>query len=108
MTPEELAAVEQSFEGLRHRLDEVSDAFYLRLFATHPELEPLFPHDLQSQRAKSAAQRDALISSIGTPDALSGAGARRGARHVGYGVASGHYQLALEPLIASLAAHAGD
>jgi hemoglobin-like flavoprotein len=108
MTPEELAAVEQSLEGLRYRLDEVSDAFYLRLFATHPELERLFPDDLPSQRAKFAAQLDDLVSSIRNLDVLFRAGAQLGARHLGYGVESRHYELALEPLIASLAAHSGD
>ena len=108
MTPEDLAAVERSLGRLRHRLDDVADDFYRRLFAAHPELQPLFPGDLRRQRAKFAVQLDELVSSIRNLDVLLRDGGALGARHLGYGVRSGYYEFALHPLLASLAAHSGD
>ena len=52
MTPDQITLVQESFEKVLPVADHISDLFYDRLFATAPEIRPLFSDDLADQKRK--------------------------------------------------------
>lgn len=104
MTPEQVTMVQRTTDRLRPRMDGVADDFYARLFASRPDLRPLFPDDLTAQRQKFSDELTAIVAAI--PDFARFRKRARdlGARHRGYGVRPSHYAIVRTALIAALAA----
>mmetsp|Transcript_28515 Transcript_28515/g.53542 ORF Transcript_28515/g.53542 Transcript_28515/m.53542 type:complete len:85 (+) Transcript_28515:556-810(+) len=55
MTPDQITLVQESFEKVLPVADHISDLFYDRLFATAPEIRPLFSDDLADQKKENDA-----------------------------------------------------
>src|ERR687885_255159 len=103
-----LNALEESFDLVAPRGDELMDEFYDRLFAAAPAVRPLFPDDIRRQKSMLLGALVLLRKSLRDLDAIVPKLKQLGARHVGYGATPEHYPVVGSVLIASLAAVAGD
>ena len=104
MTTLQVELLEESFDLLAPRGEELVAAFYRRLFAADPTLQPLFA------RAEMATQRRMLLAalvlvrkSLRNLSALVPALVALGARHRGYGVRPEHYATVGTALLATMA-----
>ena len=107
MTPEQVHTVRTGIEQLRPRLPAVADAFYVTLFARHPELRPMFPADLTKLRGKFADELRTVVRALADVPGFVEQARQLGTRHTGYGVRVGHYALARAALLDTLAAELG-
>jgi methyl-accepting chemotaxis protein len=103
-----LNALEESFDLVAPRGDELMDEFYARLFAAAPAVRPLFPEDMSRQKSMLLGALVLLRKSLRDLDAIVPKLRELGARHVAYGAKPEHYPVVGSVLIASLAALAGD
>ena len=110
MTPEQIALVQGSYRALAEldQADALAEAFYQRLFAIDPAVEPLFSTDPAVQRAKFVEELGAIVWAISNLDRLLERTHDLGARHVGYGVVSSQYRTVGEALLWALAEAGGD
>jgi methyl-accepting chemotaxis protein len=107
--PLDLDALETSFDLVAPRGDELMDAFYSRLFATAPAVQPLFAGtDLDEQKKMLLATLVLLRKSLRDLGEIVPKLRELGRRHVAYGARPEHYPIVGEVLIASMAAVAGD
>jgi len=103
-----LNALEESFDLVAPRGDELMDVFYTRLFAAAPAVKPLFAGtDLRRQKGMLLSALVLLRKSLRDLDAIVPALRELGARHVAYGARPEHYPVVGEVLIASMAHVAG-
>ena len=104
-----LPALETSFDLIAPRGDELMDAFYDRLFATAPAVEPLFAGtDLVKQKAMLLGTLVLLRKSLRDLDAILPKLRQLGARHVAYGAGPEHYPVVGGVLLGAMAEIAGD
>lgn len=68
-----------------------AQAFYARLFALAPEVQPLFKSDLDLQARKLADMLAWVLTHLDDPGTLASSLQELGARHRDYGVAIDHY-----------------
>jgi len=108
VTPEQISLVQSSFQCLGDRRPELVRRFYEELFGRDPALRPLFPADLDGQRARFAAKLAEIVRAIPRLNDLTGLTRALGARHAGYGARAGDYQTVGRSLVAALAATLGD
>lgn len=91
MTPMQKTLVQQSFKQVVPIAETAATIFYERLFATTPDVLPLFKSDLTEQKKKLVQMLAYCVGKLDAPDELLPAVRALGQRHVGYGVASEHY-----------------
>ena len=103
----ELELLEESFDLVAPRGDELMDEFYGRLFATAPSVRPLFPDDMRRQKTMLLGALVLLRKSLRDLDAIVPKLRELGARHVAYGAEPSHYPVVGAVLIASMAEIAG-
>ena len=107
--PLELDTLETSFDLVAADGEALVDAFYARLFAVVPAVEPLFARtDMRRQKSMLLAALVLLRKSLRNLDAIVPTLRRLGACHVAYGARPEHYPVVGEVLIASMAEVAGD
>src|SRR6478672_8142305 len=100
--------LETSFDAVAPRGDELMEEFYARLFAAAPGVRPLFPADMNKQRAMLLSALVLLRKSLRDLDRVVPTLHALGARHVAYGALPEHYPVVGQTLIASMEAIAGD
>jgi hemoglobin-like flavoprotein len=84
----ELTALEQSFDLIAPRGDELMDRFYTGLFAAAPAVRPLFAGtDMRRQKAMLLSALVLLRKSLRDLDAIIPTLGALGARHAAYGAA---------------------
>ena len=71
--------------------DDAAVLFYRRLFELDPSLESLFKGDMAEQRRKLMQMLTFAVNGLDRLDQLVPVVKDLGRRHVGYGVADGHY-----------------
>jgi hemoglobin-like flavoprotein len=103
-----LEALENSFDLVAPRGDELMDEFYSRLFAAAPTVRPLFPDDMRRQKTMLLGALVLLRKSLRNLDAIVPKLHELGARHVAYGARPEHYPVVGAVLIESMAAVAGE
>ena len=104
-----LEALEESFDAVAPRGDELMEEFYGRLFAAAPAVKPLFAGtDMRRQKAMLLSALVLVRKSLRDLDAIVPKLRQLGARHVAYGAQPEHYPVVAEVLIASMAAVAGE
>jgi hemoglobin-like flavoprotein len=103
-----VTALEQSFDLVAPRGDELMDVFYARLFEAAPEAAPLFAHvDLKKQKSMLLGALVLLRKSLRDLAPIAPKLRELGARHVAYGARPEHYPVVGGVLIASMAEVAG-
>jgi hemoglobin-like flavoprotein len=108
MSPEEITLVEGTMTALADRMPQLAAAFYADLFGTAPETRAMFGSDLTAQGEKFTTMLAYLVRSLRQWTVVEPAARDSGRRHVSYGVATGHYQLAGTALINALAEVSGE
>jgi hemoglobin-like flavoprotein len=108
MNSHQLAIVQSSFAQVEPVADQVADLFYARLFEMHPEFRPLFPQEMDLQKAKLIAMLTFIVESLMMLDALIPALQQLGERHQGYGVINDYYRPLGAALIWALEQALGD
>jgi len=103
-----LEALENSFDLVAPRGDELMDEFYSRLFAAAPTVRPLFPDDMRRQKTMLLGALVLLRKSLRNLDAIVPKLHELGARHVAYGARPEHYPVVGAVLIESMAAVTGE
>jgi hemoglobin-like flavoprotein len=103
----DLHALEESFDLVAPRGDELMDEFYSRLFAAAPAVRPLFPEDMRRQKTMLLGALVLLRKSLRDLDSIVPKLHELGARHVAYGARPEHYPVVGATLIAAMAAVAG-
>ena len=104
-----LEALETSFDLVAPRGDELMDAFYARLFAAAPAVEPLFAGtDLRRQKTMLLGALVLLRKSLRNLDGIVPTLRELGAKHVAYGAVPAHYPVVGAVLLASMAEVAGE
>ena len=103
----DLQALEESFDLVAARGDELMDDFYARLFVTAPAVRPLFPDDMKRQKTMLLGALVLLRKSLRSLDAIVPKLRELGARHVGYGARPEHYGVVGVTLITSMETIAG-
>ena len=105
----DLRALETSFDLVASDGDALMDSFYARLFATAPEVKPLFaPTNPRRQKTMLLGALVLLRKSLRDLDAIVPTLRGLGAKHVAYGARPAHYPVVGEVLIASMAEVAGE
>jgi hemoglobin-like flavoprotein len=105
----DLNALEESFDLVAPRGDELMDTFYARLFAAAPAVKPLFAGtDMRRQKGMLLAALVLLRKSLRDLGAIAPKLRELGARHVAYGARPEHYPVVGAVLIASMAEVAGE
>lgn len=95
--------VQESFNRIAARADDVAQLFYARLFQAQPELRAMFRNDLALQRQKLM---DTLVLAVRSLDDISGLVPelkQLALRHRDYGVTTEHYELVGNALLSALA-----
>jgi hemoglobin-like flavoprotein len=104
----DIPALEQSFDHIAPRGDELVDEFYRRLFIAAPAVRALFPGDLRRQQRKLLEALVMLRGALRDLDAIAPALRELGARHVRYGARPEHYGVVGAVLLGTMAAIAGE
>ncbi|MDA0351722.1 MAG: chemotaxis protein CheW [Chloroflexi bacterium] len=101
--------LEQSFELVKPRAEELVALFYEKLFEQHPAVVPLFDRtNMSAQRGKLLSALATVIASLRSPEALVPHLQEMGRRHVGYGAVPAHYEAVGTVLIETIGEIAGD
>lgn len=104
----DLDALEESFDLVAPRGDELMDVFYARLFAVAPAVRPLFAGtDLKKQKTMLLGTLVLLRKSLRDLESIVPKLRELGTRHVAYGAQPAHYPVVGEVLLASMAEIAG-
>ena len=105
----EVATLEESFDLVAPRGDELIQTFYDRLFETAPAVKPLFEQvDMERQRQALLNMLLVLRESLHDLDDIVPDLEDLGERHVEYGAQSEHYPVVGQVLIGAMAEIAGD
>lgn len=99
-----ISLLEESFDLVAPRGEELVDRFYDRLWSSAPDLKLLFAHtDMVRQRQMLLGALVLLRKSLRNLDAVVPALQSLGARHATYGVVPEHYPLVGSALIGTMA-----
>jgi len=91
MNPETIALVRQSWSAILPMRRDVCGDFYQRLFATYPELRPLFTGDMERQAMLFVTMINTVVSALDDPGPVQPLIETLGARHAHYGVSAQDY-----------------
>ena len=105
----DVATLENSFNLLAPRSEELVKNFYDELFKQHPAVIPMFKNtDPKEQQKKLLAAIKLVIENIRKPEVLGNALKGLGVKHQGYGAAPEHYTAVANTLIGVMKDMAGD
>ena len=102
MSPDQVKLVQDSFKKVEPIATQAADLFYDRLFQIAPEVKPLFPADLASQKQKLMTMIATAVNNLHQVEKIVPAVQDLGRRHATYGVKETHYKPVGEALIWTL------
>jgi hemoglobin-like flavoprotein len=108
MTPAQVSLVQESFKKVEPIAPQAADLFYNRLFEIAPDVRPMFPDDLSSQKEKLMSMIGTAVNNLHQVETIIPAVQELGRKHVGYGVTADHYKPVGEALIWTLEKGLGD
>jgi hemoglobin-like flavoprotein len=108
MTDEQIALIQTSWAQVEPIADTAAQIFYERLFATAPEVRPMFPDDLTEQRRKLMATLGMVVKALPKLAQIVPNVQALGRRHAAYGVAPEHYAIVGSALLWTLAPGLGE
>jgi hemoglobin-like flavoprotein len=91
VTPDQVKAIQDSFELVTPISDQAAAIFYGRLFEIAPAVKPLFRGDMTEQGRKLMATLGVVVNSLGNLEAVLPAASALAKRHVDYGVKAEDY-----------------
>ena len=91
MTSDQIALVQSSFKSVAPIASKAADLFYDRLFEIAPEVRPMFPSDLSSQKVKLITMLATAVNNLHQLNTILPAVRDLGGRHRRYGVTAEHY-----------------
>ena len=92
MTPDQIAAIQDSFAKLVPISEQAAMLFYGRLFEIAPAVKPLFRGDLREQGRKLMAMLKIVVAGLANLESLLPAASALAKHHVSYGVKPADYQ----------------
>jgi hemoglobin-like flavoprotein len=105
----DIALLRSSFAALQPSADALARRFYARLFATYPQVRPMFKAtDFSEQRRKLMASVAAVVALADKPDTLGPVLATMGRQHGELGVQPRHYEYVAASMLAAMADECGD
>ena len=108
MTPDQARLLRDSFAELVLLTDTVAATFYERLFATDPDLAPLFATtDCVAQGRRLMAALEFVVNGADRPNTLLIPLQELAWRHIRYGAREQHFLTVGQALMETLAAHFG-
>ncbi len=110
MTPQQIEIVKSTVPVLRLHGEDITRAFYARLFDEHPDLRGVFDEGRQASGEQPRALAAAILAYAANVDRLENLGpatAKIAARHCQLGVAPEHYPIVGDVLLRSLASILG-
>jgi len=108
LTARDIMLVRASFSLVVPIHDIISSLFYDRLFAVAPEVQPLFPDDMDRQKLKLMALLVTCIGKLHDFSTLAPALEDLSTRHAGYGTKTEHYEILGKVLLWALNKGLGD
>ena len=101
--------LQESFNALAPRANELVSRFYEELFLRHPEVKPLFAHaDLAHQKKKLVGALQLVVNSLRNPEGLAHTLAKLGEKHQLYGAIDKHYDAVAHVMLFVMREMAGD
>ncbi len=100
--------LENSFNLLAPRAEELVDRFYASLFSKNPGVREMFPSDMAKQKQKLIASLVLVIQNLRTTEKLAEPLRKMGGRHVGYGTKPEHYPIVRDTLVGVMSDMAGE
>ena len=91
MTPDQIAAIQDSFAKLVPISEQAAMLFYGRLFEIAPTVKPLFRGDLTEQGRKLMATLGVVVNGLADLESVLPAASALAKRHVDYGVKAADY-----------------
>ena len=107
MASQDQRLLKESLDLVAPVADQLIAAFYDRLFTGYPEVRPMFPPVMDTQRERLLNAVIALVTHYDHPEKLRPALTAMGRRHEAYGVTLGHYAAVGGALLATLRDFAG-
>ena len=92
MTPDQIAAIQESFTKVVPISEQAANLFYGRLFEIAPAVKPLFRSDMTEQGRKLMATLSVVVARLENLESLLPAASALAKRHAGYGVKAADYQ----------------
>ena len=109
ITPAHIALVRETWGKVVPNADTAASLFYERLFATNPQLAPMFAGvDFREQRIKLVKAINMVVISLDRIETLVPMIRDMGLRHAGYGVHDEHYGQVGAALLWTLETGLGD
>jgi nitric oxide dioxygenase len=100
MNPNQIAAVQGSWEAIVPHTEAIVTTFFSRLFTNDQRLAARFDQiDMQSHRTQFISTLDQLVRSLDDPDHLVAIAGALGRRHTGYHVEERHFDSFREALL---------
>ena len=102
LSPQQRALVKRTFTHIAPNHDIVARLFYDKLFEIAPELQQMFTHSMDMQRAKVMHMLAALVAAMDDPSHFTRMARELGKRHIDYGVMKNQYTLVGQALMWAL------
>ncbi len=91
MTPDQVKAIQESFNKVAPISEQAAALFYGRLFEIAPEVKPLFRGDMTEQGRKLMATLAVVVNGLSNLESILPAASALAKRHVDYGVRASDY-----------------
>ncbi len=108
MDQQRIERLENSFNLVAPRAQELVDRFYALLFSRYPQVRPMFPDQMGEQKKKLIASLVLVVQNIRTPDKLLDPLTEMGKRHAEYGAVPEHYPIVRDTMLEVLGEIGGD
>lgn len=108
MSSRQAELIQDSFALAAEKRDQLSELFYLKLFALDPALRPMFPDNLLHQRRKLVSALALCVQLADDPDRLTAVVRELAGKHVGLGIEREDFAVVGEALLWALKQVLGD
>jgi hemoglobin-like flavoprotein len=99
--------VQEHYNDIRSHSFRMVQRFYQILFANHPRLRDLFPHDLSALYRHFDDTLALVVENLGRIETVEGRLGTLGVKHLSWGAGPGHYLAARDALLESLKEEGG-
>lgn len=108
MKPDQITAVQESFDRVFPIKNELSETFYAKLFEIAPGVRPMFPENMAEQRQKLSDTLAYVVPNLHRPEVIEETVLGLARRHVRYGALPAHFGPVGLALVHALKTHMPD